>query len=78
VDHPFRVIKCQFCYFKVRYCGPAKNTAQLRTLFALSNLSRVAHRDGVAGLSVLGNGQIARETACKCRKAAVQLNDSAN
>ena len=38
VEHPFRVIKCQFGLTKVRYKGLAKNTAQLMTLFALSNL----------------------------------------
>ncbi|MDR0771012.1 MAG: IS5 family transposase [Burkholderiales bacterium] len=38
VEHPFRVIKCQFGYTKVRYRGLAKNTAQIKTLFALSNL----------------------------------------
>lgn len=37
-EHPFRVVKRQFGYVKVRYRGLAKNTAQLRTLFALSNL----------------------------------------
>jgi IS5 family transposase len=37
VKHPFRVIKRQFGYFKVRYRGLAKNTAQLHTLIALSN-----------------------------------------
>lgn len=38
VEHPFRVIKCQFGFTKVRYRGLMKNTAQLTTLFALSNL----------------------------------------
>ena len=38
VEHPFRVIKRQFGHMKVRYRGLAKNTAQLNTLFALSNL----------------------------------------
>ena len=38
VEHPFRVVKRQFGYMKVRYRGLAKNTAQLHTLFALSNL----------------------------------------
>jgi IS5 family transposase len=38
VEHPFRVIKRQFGFTKVRYRGLAKNTAQLTTLFALSNL----------------------------------------
>ncbi|MBX5857181.1 IS5 family transposase [Pseudomonas aeruginosa] len=38
VEHPFRVLKRQFGYTKVRYKGLAKNTAQIVTLFALSNL----------------------------------------
>jgi IS5 family transposase len=38
VEHPFRVIKRQFGYVKVRYRGLAKNAAQQTTLFALSNL----------------------------------------
>jgi len=38
VEHPFRVIKRQFGYTKVRYRGLAKNTAQVMTLFVLSKL----------------------------------------
>ena len=38
VEHPFRVLKRQFGFTKVRYRGLTKNTAQLTTLFALSNL----------------------------------------
>lgn len=38
VEHPFRVLKRQFGFTKVRYRGLAKNTAQIVTLFALSNL----------------------------------------
>ncbi|MNV81845.1 Transposase DDE domain protein [compost metagenome] len=38
VEHPFRVIKRQFGYTKVRFRGLAKNIAQQTTLFALSNL----------------------------------------
>lgn len=38
VEHPFRVMKRQFGYTKVRFKGLAKNTAQIVTLFALSNL----------------------------------------
>ncbi len=38
VEHPFRVIKRQFGFVKVKYRGLAKNTANLMTLFALSNL----------------------------------------
>ncbi len=38
VEHPFRVIKRQFGFTKVRYRGLQKNTAQITTLFALANL----------------------------------------
>ena len=38
VEHPFRVIKRQFGFVKVRFKGLAKNTAQIVTLFALANL----------------------------------------
>jgi transposase, IS5 family len=44
VEHPFRVIKRQFGFMKVRYRGLAKNTAQLTTLFMLSNLWMVRRR----------------------------------
>ena len=44
VEHPFRVIKRQFGHVKMRYRGLAKNTAQLHTLFALSNLWMARHR----------------------------------
>ncbi|MBK8319057.1 MAG: IS5 family transposase [Betaproteobacteria bacterium] len=38
VEHPFHVVKDIFKYRKTRYKGLAKNTAQLFSLFALSNL----------------------------------------
>lgn len=38
MEHPLRVIKRQFGYTKVRYRRLAKNSAQLLTLFAPSNL----------------------------------------
>jgi len=38
VGHPFRAIKRQLGYTKVRYRGLAKNTSQVLTLFALSNV----------------------------------------
>ena len=44
VEHPFRVIKRQFGFMKVRYRGLKKNTAQLITLFALSNLWMVREK----------------------------------
>lgn len=51
VEHPFRVIKRQFGYVKVRYRGLKKNTQQLVTLFALSNLwmARRTLLQGVGG-----------------------------
>ena len=49
VEHPFRVIKRQFGYTKVKYRGLAKNTANLVTLFALSNLW-MARRSLLQGL----------------------------
>jgi len=44
VEHPFRVLKCQFGYRKVRYKGLVKNTQQLHTLFALTNLWQARHK----------------------------------
>jgi len=40
-EHPFRILKRQFGYTKVRYRGLDKNIAQLYTLFALGNLFQV-------------------------------------
>ncbi len=47
VEHPFRMIKRQFGYVKVQYRGLAKNTAQLKTLFAMSNLWMARRTMGV-------------------------------
>jgi len=44
VEHPFRVIKCQFGHRKTRDRGLAKNTSQLLVMFALSNLWMVRKR----------------------------------
>ncbi|WP_321893066.1 IS5 family transposase [Paraburkholderia tropica] len=38
VEHPFRILKRQFCYNKTRYRGLRKNTAQITTILALGNL----------------------------------------
>jgi IS5 family transposase len=38
VEHPFRVIKRQFGYVKVRFRGLMKKTVQLNRLFALPQL----------------------------------------
>lgn len=38
VEHPFHVVKNIFHYKKTRYKGLAKNTSQLKMLFALGNL----------------------------------------
>jgi len=37
IEHPFRVIKCQFAYVKAQHRDLIKNTQQLFTLFALSD-----------------------------------------
>jgi IS5 family transposase len=44
VEHPFRVIKCQFGHRKTHYRGLAKNTNKLLVMFALSNLWMVRKR----------------------------------
>jgi IS5 family transposase len=44
VEHPFRVLKRQFGYLKVRYKGLFKNTQQIVTLLTLSNLWMVRKR----------------------------------
>lgn len=49
VEHPFRVIKRQFSYTKVRFRGLMKNTAQQVTLFTLSNVWMMRKRLLVAG-----------------------------
>ena len=38
VEHPFHIVKNLFRHKRLRYRGLLKNTAQLRTLFALANL----------------------------------------
>lgn len=49
VEDPFRVVKFQLFFTKVSYSGLMKNTAQLTTLFALSNLWMASkHRLGAA------------------------------
>lgn len=55
VEHPFRVIKRQFGDVKVRFRGLVRNTAQLTTLFALSNLWMARKR-------LMGMGESARKT----------------
>ena len=59
VEHPFRVIKRQFGHVKVRYRGLAKNTAQLKTLFALSNLWMARTRLWVLDGKVRPNATVA-------------------
>ena len=44
VEHPFRMLKRQVGYVKVRYRGLKKNTLQLKTLLALSNLWMARHQ----------------------------------
>lgn len=37
-EHPFRIVKQQFGFSKVRYRGIAKNDNKLQRMFALANL----------------------------------------
>ena len=41
-EHIFRIIKCQFGYRKVRYCGLKKNENRLYAMFACANLYLLA------------------------------------
>ncbi len=41
VEHPFRIIKCQFGFVKARYRGLQKNDSKLAMLFTLANIVRV-------------------------------------
>lgn len=44
VEHPFRIIKCQFGYRKTCYRGLKKNAAHVFSLMALANLYQVGHQ----------------------------------
>lgn len=44
VEFPFRIIKCQFGFKKIRYRGLKKNRVQLFTLFALGNIYQFRRR----------------------------------
>jgi hypothetical protein len=48
VEPPFRIVKRQFGYTKVRYRGLFKNGQQLYLLFALGNLYQV--REGLMAI----------------------------
>ena len=50
LEHPFRVIKRQHGFVKVGYRRLVKNTIQLKTLFALSNLRMVRCKPMGAGV----------------------------
>jgi IS5 family transposase len=41
IEHPFRIIKCQFGFRKAIYRGLAKNDNKLAMRFALANVFRV-------------------------------------
>ncbi len=64
VEHPFRVIKRQFGFVKVRYRGLTKNTGQIVTLFALANVWLARKRLFVAfdGRGVLVKREIRGKT----------------
>jgi IS5 family transposase len=56
VEHPFRVIKRQFGFVKVRFRGLKKNTAQLVTLFALFALFALSNLWKVRGKRMEAQG----------------------
>lgn len=48
VEHPFRILKCQFGFSKTRLRGLLKNHNRLSVLFAMSNLLRASQLAGIA------------------------------
>jgi len=44
VEHPFRIVKCQFGFKKAYYRGIDKNDLKLKLLFTLVNLWMVRRR----------------------------------
>ena len=66
VEHPFRVIKRQFGFARVRYRGLKKNTAQLLTLFALfPPVDGAGQTDGGRGISAPKNAENVLKWATK-------------
>ena len=65
VKHPFQVIKRQFGSVQIRYRGLKKNTAQILTVFALSNLWTVRGKLVAAWAQMRPK---ARQRPCKRRK----------
>ena len=62
VEHPFRVIKRQFGFVKVRYRGLKRNTLQLKTLFALfAPVDGQAPSSGNAGVNAAESKKTAPE-----------------
>jgi IS5 family transposase len=68
-NHPFRVLKCQFGFTKVRYRGLAKSTAQLQTMFALFNLSVARRRVATQARVRLRNGEAPGSAEKNVRKS---------
>ncbi|EPJ0731106.1 IS5 family transposase [Morganella morganii] len=48
VEHPFRILKCQFGFSKTRLRGLLKNHNRLSMLFAMGNLLRASQLAGIA------------------------------
>jgi hypothetical protein len=57
VEHPFRVIKRQFGFVKVRNKGLAKNAAQIANVCAVQFVDGTQAVDGSAGMSATEMGQ---------------------
>ena len=74
VEHPFRVIKQQFGYRKVRYKGLAKNTNHLYMLFALSNLYLCRRHTQINMPYCAYCAKTGAKTALKLRKSSSAQN----
>ncbi len=65
-EHPFRVIKQQFCYDKVRCRSSEKNTARVTMLFALSICGYQEAHQECAGIGAPAGCQ---SSICKAQTA---------
>lgn len=73
MEHPFRVIKRQFGYVKVRYREIKKKTLHLKTLFALSNLCMV--RRQLLGGPGMSAHEIRQWDAKSAQTAAIEADE---
>ncbi len=69
VEHPFRVIKRQFGFVKVRYRGLKKNTAQTRyVVCTVQSMDGAQQTDGSTGMSAPESGASALQRVKKAQE----------